>query len=62
MYVDVGRLIAEVRDLDEHDLQCMQRWVQLGRREPTPLDRLWYVYRQLPAHLRKDLERGLLGG
>lgn len=59
--VDIERLLAELQALDDDDLRRMQRWVKRGRRAPTPLDRVWYQYRQLPVESRKRIEGAVTG-
>lgn len=54
---DLSRLIADARNLDDVDQYRLRRWVDRGRRGPTPLDRVWNAYRQLPAEARRDFER-----
>lgn len=49
---DVGRLLSDIRDLDEADRARLQRWMERGRRGATPLDRVWNAYRRLPAESR----------
>lgn len=56
---DVRRLIVDADNLDDADQHRLRRWVERGRRGPTPLDRLWIAYRQLPAEARRDFERRL---
>lgn len=57
--LDVSRLIVDARNLDEADQDRLRRWVERGRRGPTPLDRIWNGYRKLPADARVDFERHL---
>lgn len=49
---DVQILLSNIRALSEDDRQRLARWVSRDRRGPTPLDRAWTSYRQLPADLR----------
>jgi hypothetical protein len=56
---DVSRLIMDARNLDEADLDRLRRWIERGRRGPTPLDRVWNAYRRLPADARVDFEHHL---
>lgn len=58
---DLRHLLAEVRSLDEEDIRRLRRWVERGRRAPTPLDRVWFGYRQLPEEVRKEFEGTVLG-
>ncbi len=53
---DIRRLIDEARCLEDVDRNRLQRWIERGRRGPTPLDRLWNSYRQLPAEARREFE------
>ncbi|BBZ66262.1 hypothetical protein MINS_16910 [Mycolicibacterium insubricum] len=54
---DIRRLIEDARNLEDDDRNHLHRWVERGRRGPTPLDRLWNAYRQLPAEARHEFER-----
>lgn len=56
---DVTRVLADVRDLDEADLHRLVRWMERGRRGPTPIDRVWTSYRRLPATARAELLKWL---
>ncbi|GAB92714.1 hypothetical protein GORHZ_188_00050 [Gordonia rhizosphera NBRC 16068] len=47
--VDIDILRANIRALPADDLHRLRRWVERGNRGPTPLDRAWTAYRQLPA-------------
>lgn len=49
---DIDIVLSNVRALAEDDRGRLRRWVERGRRGPTPLDRVWSAYRQLPAELR----------
>ncbi|MDC9003259.1 HNH endonuclease [Mycobacterium marinum] len=49
---DVQVVLSNVRALSEEDRQRLARWASRDRRGPTPLDRVWTSYRQLPADLR----------
>jgi hypothetical protein len=61
-FADVGRLIAEIRSLDGVDRARLLRWMERGRRSPTPIDRAWTRYRQLPIATRDKVLRHLQGG
>lgn len=56
---DLRRLIAEARNLEDGDRNRLHRWLERGRRGPTPLDRLWNAYRQLPVEARREFEQSL---
>ncbi|GII89105.1 hypothetical protein Ssi03_70950 [Sphaerisporangium siamense] len=58
---DVGRLLSDIRDLDDTERARLIRWMERGRRGATPLDRAWTAYRRLPAEMRGDVRRRLLG-
>lgn len=50
---DIQVVLSNVRALSDEDRQRLARWVSRGRRGPTPLDRVWFSYRQLPTELRE---------
>ncbi len=56
---DLHRLLTDAKNLDGADQERLRRWLRRGRRGPTPLDRLWNNYRQLPAEARRDFERSM---
>lgn len=57
--MDLGRLLVEIRTLDQADQDRLQRWVKRGKRGPTPLDRVWNGYRRLPEESRDEVRRHL---
>jgi hypothetical protein len=57
--MDVSRLLAEIRTLDQADQDRLQRWIERGKRGPTPLDRVWNGYRRLPDESRDEVRRHL---
>jgi hypothetical protein len=56
---DLHVVVSNIRALSEDDRQRLRRWVARGRRGPTPLDRVWTSYRQLPAELRDRIDTEL---
>ena len=54
---DVGRLLSDIRDLDDADQDRLRRWMERGRRGATPLDRIWNAYRRLPAESRSAVRQ-----
>jgi hypothetical protein len=54
-HTDIGRLLSDIRDLEEVDQQRIHRWMRRGRRGPTPLDRAWAAFRCLPAESQGQL-------
>lgn len=57
--VDLRRVLTDVEQLDEDDLARLRRWVDRDRRGPTPLDRIWTSYRQMPTHSRRQFQETL---
>lgn len=53
---DIQILLSNIRALSEEDHQRLVLWVRRDRRGPTPLDRVWTSYRQLPADLRNRVK------
>jgi hypothetical protein len=53
--VTVERLAADIKDLEPGDRSRLARWVERGRRGPTPLDRAWTAYRRLSAEERAEI-------
>lgn len=49
---DIQILLTNIRALSEEDRRRLSLWAGRDRRGPTPLDRAWTAYRQLPADLR----------
>jgi hypothetical protein len=49
------QVLADVRALDAADQRRLARWIERGRRGPTPLDRAWSAYRRLPADARDEI-------
>jgi len=59
--IDTGRLLSDIQDLDAPDRTRLLRWMERGRRGPTPLDRAWNAYRRLPAASRDEIFKLLRG-
>ena len=57
---DLHVVLSNISALPEDDRQRLRRWVARGRRGPTPLDRVWTSYRQLPAELRDRIDIDLM--
>lgn len=53
---NVSVILSNLRALPQDDRQRLSRWISRGRRGPTPLDRVWTSYRQLPTELRDRVE------
>jgi hypothetical protein len=53
---DLRRLLTDVEQLDASDLARLRRWIDRGRRGPTPLDRIWTSYRQMPSETRRNFQ------
>lgn len=56
---DIGRALAEIRNLDEVDQDRIYRWMRRGHRGPTPLDRAWTTYRRMPHEAKEQIIRDL---
>lgn len=54
--VELGSIQSATEQLDEDDLTRLRRWVGRDRRGPTPLDRIWTSYRQMPSHSRRHFQ------
>jgi hypothetical protein len=54
-------VVETIRQLEEPDLRRLRRWIAQDRRPPTALERVWSLYRRLPASardaVRSELER-----
>jgi hypothetical protein len=57
--VELGRIRSDIEQLDETDFTRLRRWVNRDRRGPTPLDRIWTSYRQMPSHARRHFQDNL---
>lgn len=58
--VSAERLAADIKGLGPDDRSRIVRWIERGRRGPTPLDRAWTAYRRLPAEQRADVARRVI--
>jgi hypothetical protein len=56
---DLGRFLADTNDLEILDRRRLARWIQMGRRGSTPLERAWTAYRLLPADMRAEAQSAL---
>ncbi|MDJ0412821.1 hypothetical protein [Rhodococcus opacus] len=49
---DAVQLLARIEELDDNERARLLRWMERGRRGPTPIDRVWTAYQRLPAETR----------
>ena len=58
---DLRRLLTDVEQLESNDLTRLRRWIDRDRRGPTPLDRIWTSYRQMPSETRQQFQTSVIG-
>lgn len=58
---DAAGLLDGIGDLESADRARLRRWMERGRRGPTPLDRIWTRYRRLPADARDEILKHVRG-
>ncbi|MFC7240852.1 hypothetical protein ACFQO7_00030 [Catellatospora aurea] len=56
---DVGKVLAQIADLDPGDQKRLAQWMDRGRRDLADLDRAWGAYRRLPAEARLHIRAKL---
>jgi 5-methylcytosine-specific restriction endonuclease McrA len=56
--------LQAIRGLDPSERRRLNRWIERGRRGPTPLERAWNLYRSLPIEVQASVwaELGNSGG
>ncbi|MEU4209629.1 hypothetical protein AB0F13_06405 [Streptomyces sp. NPDC026206] len=50
--VDLGQLLDQVKQLTPVERKVLAGWIESDRRTPSPLERLWGIFRILPAESR----------
>jgi hypothetical protein len=56
---DAAQVLADVKALHPGDQRRLLRWMQTGRRSPTPVERAWNDYRRLPVDARWEIQASI---
>lgn len=57
--VRADEVLSTIEALDDDERRQLKRWMDRGRRVPTPLDQAWSSYRRLPPDARDEIRRCL---
>jgi hypothetical protein len=59
--VDLAAFIGTLERLSQLEREVFAGWLKADRREPSPLEMLWGVYRTLPEEARSAIRDALYG-